>query len=407
MSQRFSVPLTKRYVYPSTGYEVTLPVEDQFDRITDERNRVRRVKPKGWLDPTAYHRTTEWFPESVEVNGYARRQNPYIAETYMVGRSTLQGSLYSRVPPAPDILEQRLLTKARLDLKGQNVNFSQAMAERKLTAGLVVDSLGRLTRGARAIRHGNLRKAAEEFGVPYASKKHPSKRRKPSGSEFFDNFLELQYGWKPLYQDIHGAVTQLSEAEQKRNGEVRAHVKVGGREFNRDKRELAETADGGYWWFNVFSEVEHRAQIRLDFAHTSPSLSTAQQLGLTNPAQLAWELVPFSFVVDWFIPVGDFFAQLDATLGWSYRGGTYSEKSVRTQSVEFSRMEGYNPGFKGYCTTSGVKSRQMSFARTVYGTEPMAVIPAPKRWDQAFSAVHIANAIALFGSIVLGGGKVR
>lgn len=156
----------------------------------------------------------------------------------------------------------------------------------------------------------------------------------------------------------------------------------------------------------MFSEVEHRAQIRLDFAHTSPSLSTAQQLGLTNPAQLAWELVPFSFVVDWFIPVGDFFAQLDATLGWSYRGGTYSEKSVRTQSVEFSRMEGYNPGFKGYCTTSG-KSRQMSFARTVYGTEPMAVIPAPKRWDQAFSAVHVANAIALFGSIVLGGGKVR
>jgi len=38
------------------------------------------------------------------------------------------------------------------------------------------------------------------------------------------------------------------------------------------------------------------------------------QFGFTNPASVAWELVPFSFVADWFINFGDFFASLDTFL---------------------------------------------------------------------------------------------
>lgn len=33
--------------------------------------------------------------------------------------------------------------------------------------------------------------------------------------------------------------------------------------------------------------------------------------GLTNPLLTAWELVPFSFVADWFVNVGDTIASLD------------------------------------------------------------------------------------------------
>jgi len=32
----------------------------------------------------------------------------------------------------------------------------------------------------------------------------------------------------------------------------------------------------------------------------------ASQLGFVNPVSVAWQLVPFSFVVDWFVNVGQF-----------------------------------------------------------------------------------------------------
>lgn len=37
----------------------------------------------------------------------------------------------------------------------------------------------------------------------------------------------------------------------------------------------------------------------------------SQVLGLNAPLQLAWELVPFSFVVDWFYPIGDLLSRID------------------------------------------------------------------------------------------------
>jgi hypothetical protein len=45
------------------------------------------------------------------------------------------------------------------------------------------------------------------------------------------------------------------------------------------------------------------------------SLKQLSQLGITNPALLVWELIPYSFVIDWLIPVGDFLSSLDALVG--------------------------------------------------------------------------------------------
>jgi hypothetical protein len=33
---------------------------------------------------------------------------------------------------------------------------------------------------------------------------------------------------------------------------------------------------------------------------------TANRLGLTDPVSLLWEVIPYSFVIDWFVNVGDF-----------------------------------------------------------------------------------------------------
>ncbi len=36
------------------------------------------------------------------------------------------------------------------------------------------------------------------------------------------------------------------------------------------------------------------------------ALATQRSLGLTDPYSVAWDLLPFSFIADWFIPIGTY-----------------------------------------------------------------------------------------------------
>lgn len=65
--------------------------------------------------------------------------------------------------------------------------------------------------------------------------------------------------------------------------------------------------------FQFEESCELRAKAR--FTVRNSSVKSLVQLGLTNPAEVAWEVVPFSFVIDWFIPVGNFLSSLDSLVG--------------------------------------------------------------------------------------------
>ena len=51
------------------------------------------------------------------------------------------------------------------------------------------------------------------------------------------------------------------------------------------------------------------------------------QLGLLNPVSLAWELVPWSFVVDWVLPIGSVLSALSAPAGLIFIDGSLSART--------------------------------------------------------------------------------
>jgi len=59
----------------------------------------------------------------------------------------------------------------------------------------------------------------------------------------------------------------------------------------------------------------HERHFKVWIEVNSQSLTAAQQAGLTNPALVAWELVPYSFVFDWVCSVGDWLTALTALNG--------------------------------------------------------------------------------------------
>lgn len=70
------------------------------------------------------------------------------------------------------------------------------------------------------------------------------------------------------------------------------------------------------------------------------------RIGLTNPAVLAWDVIPWSFVVNWVIPIGDWLESIDSTVGLDYLGGTYS-RGVRLQDGKVAVTPAWDRNRKG------------------------------------------------------------
>jgi hypothetical protein len=109
--------------------------------------------------------------------------------------------------------------------------------------------------------------------------------------------------------------------------------------------------------------------------------------GWQNPASLVWEVIPYSFVVDWMIPVGDYLASLDAL------------RAVSTAKVSVTEKFKYGHAYRSYYKISGTPYYSMngtrnynSHKRTIYNSIPLPALP---RWDPSHSYKALLNAVSL------------
>ena len=160
----------------------------------------------------------------------------------------------------------------------------------------------------RALKRGNVVKAAKVLGCranvagESASRRYGPKTWRSKSKRFADDFLEWHFGWSPLIADIGNAVELLQ-------GPVPfGRFKARGRKVPIDSQFTGVNQVATYKGFA-------QAECGCCFTVTNPNLYLANKLGFVNPAAIAWELVPFSFVVDWFVNVGDFLTQSSELYG--------------------------------------------------------------------------------------------
>jgi hypothetical protein len=122
--------------------------------------------------------------------------------------------------------------------------------------------------------------------------------------------------------------------------------------------------------------------------------SILHQIGLINPAEVAWALVPFSFVVDWVLPIGNVLEALSARLGLTFVDGYYGLR-VETSSTA-SKLAREVSGY----TQIGESSTSVSGSLLFYKREKMISLPWPAPYIKSpFSSTHLANAAALLRSL--------
>lgn len=126
-------------------------------------------------------------------------------------------------------------------------------------------------------------------------------KRKTFKQSIADQWLELHFGWKPLLDDIFNAVEALTVPLDN----YRSVTGSGKVDYSAP--------------FGTDSNVQYAGSVRIGYRAnvrvSNPKLVDASRLGLLNPASISWELLPFSFVADWAVNVGQMIDSLTDFVG--------------------------------------------------------------------------------------------
>jgi len=287
-----------------------------------------------------------------------------------------------------------LSAKMLPNILDSKVNLAQAFGERKQTVSLIVSSINRLSKAFAHLKSGRLLSCFDVLsaGAPSLKEMRTFAQRGRS-MNFFDRasvtWLEITYGWKPLVSDIYGAFEAIVDAYiRPPQRKVKVSWKTDAEWQSTFRAGLSDA---------IFVKDSHtldvKARMSCEFAIRNELLLSGAQLGLTNPALLAWELMPYSFVVDWALPIGNYLQSLNATDGLEFVNGTWSFKYVRTRSTTASgrRSNGFNGDwtYEGSANGAQVKLEVFRDRLSAFPGNPLPAFKNPFSYPHVFSALSL------------------
>lgn len=306
--------------------------------------------------------------------------NPNYPKDYFIGGLGLtaaENTHFDSIPAnawTPPDLRATVESKLRSKIGGVAVNVPDLLRTRMESVNMVLSTLGRIRKSYSALRKGKLKKAAQHLGANLGN-------RKFRGASPPELWLELQYGWKPLLGDIW---TLIDNPFSTVTGRLTATSR---QSYNFDKGKWrASNCDN-----TRSARMNVRATASIQVTLDSSAVSAASQLGLTNPALVVWEAVPFSFVVDWAYPVGDFLESLGRYHGISLSDYSCTFRAEMSSYVFHDFRSTIKPKYGDAKTQS---SNLSSIRKTrVLSKFPLREIPS---FQNPFTSEgRIANALSL------------
>lgn len=149
--------------------------------------------------------------------------------------------------------------------------------------------------------------------------------------------LEVTFGWQPLVQDVHTALTTVMK-----DGIPDSWIQSRGKAFF----EVSERTDTSYENQTLWAQGVYKTTYCANVVVSNPNLWLLNRMGLINPAVVAWDLVPWSFVVGMFVNVNQMLMSMTNEVGLTLtnQSVTRTSKRIVTQSS--------SPGSRGFARTS-------------------------------------------------------
>lgn len=354
-----------------------------IDRKGRERYRTRhvprkrvskRVRVAPFREPKPYTLTVMHEERSVHQYWCGTIEKAYHTTdkpNVFAGWQTLMGS--------NDTLN--LISKLEAKIQGSNFNPGQFMGELPATLDLIGTNALRIAKSVSMLRRGRI---ADAFKAVSGHSFH--KRLPPARRTMARNVIEVQYGWRPLLQDMQDGAYWVAAALQQ-PCTFRFCVR------SRKTRQIPNTYGntGGLQFRNTWQDEQLQLVAYLSENANRPSLT------LWDVASAGYELMPWSFLVDWAIPIGTY---LSARGTASKLSGKFVLTRQRNEHHDGVVMSPYGSVqyTKTYKYVAGPSSlwHYLREWRTVSSSlTPMVSLPDFKGLGSILSWEHCVNALGL------------
>lgn len=287
--------------------------------------------------------------------------------------------------PFSDLLEeadrnaQNRLTDV---IRGHDFDLGNYVPEGRKTLKMALSGLSRIATGLRRARRGDF-----EGAVRAAAGGDPRGRTGLRATDISSAHLGMMYGVLPLMGDIY-ASTEAWQAHKVRKRTYRASATA--------KRTLTL---GNYPDNDHLVTTTVAVRVGYDVL-LSEEISAATSLGLTDPLGMVWEGIPFSFVIDWFLPIGDYLDRLSILprLNYSRIGKTVKvyqhSSSVPGSQRGLTACDQWSGGFvlpPDYTN----EAKYVRFTRTNGGLNASSIVRPKLVGLDGLRGWRIANAVAL------------
>jgi len=292
----------------------------------------------------------------------------------------------------------RLIEKAELDAEA---NLAQDLVQFNQTLRTLTSAFTKIRGAVRALKRGNLPRAQRFI---FGGKK-PRYRRGGglrSARSVAENWLELQYGWKPLLNDCDGAARSLAYYINNNADNLVRSISASATSRSETRSPLLDDRVHTVEIGELYQYTETHTRIGIRYRVGNATTLFLSQTGFTNPLNLAWEVLPYSFVVDWALPIGPYLEALHAWDGLVFLDGFEVNFTRRVRSGYMDWGPGRLVWYDGYDSqyAGSVMGEGIQFDRTKLSSFPSPRIPSFKN---PLSTLHAANALALMVSEFTGG----
>jgi len=208
-------------------------------------------------------------------------------------------------------------------------------------------------------------------------------------------WLTYRYGWSQLYRDFRGVLRAVGKAQrsglQKGFGK---HTEV--RQWTED---WEASFNGGNFAVGLRKHTEQRITSRVGIFYDA-ELTVNSYLGLTKYDILStlWDVVPFSFVVDWVANVQDYLGALLRKAGVPVRGVYTSTEKVTVVTWTIGEHRAVSAQYQSNGSTFVTECTGQRIQRTVEKSRIPQILSPSLHFDIKIGSlidIRVADGIAL------------
>lgn len=222
----------------------------------------------------------------------------------------------------PDLIDQAVsLAHARIG--HDDMLAITTLAEADKTIDGLIFLLRKVFRMLKYLRKANVRKLRGELSL----------------KELEEVYMNVRYNLRPLYYDTQAAIRVINEPKfAKRRQTFRAQKTASDEATDTSSRVIYNHDPYYVVTADILRKTKIEVKVRAGVLTSLDEAGLCRRLGVDKIPETMWELIPFSFIVDWFCNIGDVISSWSPKFGVEKLTSWYTVEKITTSDIQVSNF---------------------------------------------------------------------